>query len=255
MGSSETTRRIPQLNRELAILLGLLFTDGCVSPKPPNSWRIYFAVTSEKLVDVFRNCMISAFALPQSRIRIGHTKDGLQRAVVNSKEIGNYLITTFGTFRTLKFSDGTLPKAQLPVPLLHRSGYAAEFLQAAYSCDGGISLYPAYRSGSKGGTQWLIRTIFLACAHPRLRADYLDLLALVGIKARDVPDDEKIKIEREHDIRLFAEKVGFIPGVSVTGNSKFWKGHEKNAVLNLTIKSYGNPSAIYRLSKFNEVMI
>lgn len=199
--------------------------------------------------------MLSVFTLEHARVRIGYTKDGLMKAVVDSKEIGNYLVTTFGTFRTLKFSDGTLPPTQLPVSLLYSSGHAGEFLQAAYSCDGGISLYPAYRSGPQGGTQWLIRTIFLACAHPRLRADYLSLLTALGIKARDVPGDEKIKIERERDIRLFAEKIGFVPGVSVTGNSRFWKGHEKNAVLDLAIKSYGNPSAIYGLSKFNEVMI
>jgi hypothetical protein len=254
MGSSETIRRIPHLTREIAILIGLLFTDGCVSPKSKHSWRIYFSCTSEALIASFRDAMLGSFDLDPSRVRIGLTTDGLIKAVVDSKEIGNLLVSTFGTFRTLKFSDGILPPTKLPVKLLLKSGFTRDFLRAAFSCDGGVSFYTARRAGSQGGTQWLIRTVFLSCAHPNLRAHYQELLLSLGIRARDVPGDEKLKIEREEDIRLFADSIGFIPGVHVTRHSRFWYNQEKNAVLNLLIQSYGNPSAIYRLPKFNEVM-
>lgn len=254
MGSSETIRRIPHMNRELAILLGLLYTDGCVSRKG-QSWRIYFAVKSQALVNLFRNCMVDVFALERNRVRIGTTKDGLTKAIVNSKEVGNWLVSRFGTFRTLKFTNGEVPPAKLPVSLLKSSGYVTDFLRAAFSCDGGVSFYTAKRDGRDGGTRWLIRTVFLACAHPQLRRDYLRLLSQLGIRVREVAKDGKLKIETERDIRLFQERIGFTAGVRVTGNSKFWNGHEKNEVLQLLIASYGQPSKIYQLPKFSEVMI
>lgn len=164
-------------------------------------------------------------------------------------------MSSFGTFRTLKFSNGLLPPTKLPVALLLRSSYTKEFLRVAFSCDGGVSLYVAYRKGTQGGTKWLIRTVFLACAHPALRSDYVTLITSLGIRVREVSADGKIKIETEQDIRLFAKHIGFVPGVRATGDSKFWKGEEKNAILNLLISSYGNPAMIYKLPKFNEVMI
>lgn len=254
MGSSETTRQIPQMNRKLAILLGLLYTDGCVSPKG-QSWRIYFAVKSQVLVNLFRDCMVDVFALENGRVRIGATKDGLTKAIVNSKEIGNWLVSKFGTFRTLKFANGELSPARLPVSLLKSSGHVADFLRVAFSCDGGVSLYSAKRDGRNGGTRWLIRTVFIACAHPQLRRDYLKLLSQLDIRVREVANDGKLKIETERDIRLFQERIGFTAGVRVAGNSKFWNGHEKNEVLQLLIASYGQPSKIYQLPKFREVMI
>lgn len=241
------------MNRELAILLGLLFTDGCVSPKG-RSWRIYFAVTAQESVSLFRDCMVSIFDLEPARVRIGSTQDGLVKAVVDSKEIGNWLVDTFGTFRTLKFDNGKRPLAKLPISLLTSSGCVTDFLRAAFSCDGGVSFYSARRNGRDGGTRWLIRTVFLACSHPRLRRDYFKLLQSLGIRAREVAGDGKLKIETERDVRLFQQKIGFIPGVRVTGNPTFWNGFEKNAVLTLVIKSYGQPKSIYQLPKFSEVM-
>lgn len=45
--SSETTCQMSQINEELAILLGILFTDGCVSHKGKRSWRLYFVNKSK----------------------------------------------------------------------------------------------------------------------------------------------------------------------------------------------------------------
>lgn len=243
-GSSETTRQISQKN--LAILLAFLFTDGCVSAREKHSWRIYFASTSQHLLELFTECITSAFRLEKSRVHIRYRKDGTAAAIVDSKEIGNYLVTTFGGFRTLRFANGELPAAQLPISFLHDNGYIRHFLQAAFTCDGGLCLYPARREGSRGGTQWLIRTVFLACAHPNLRKDYMYLLSALGITAREVAADGKIKIETEKNIRRFAAKVGFVPGVQVTANSKYWRGQEKQRVLELMIASYANPASLYR---------
>lgn len=248
--SSETIRRIPHIDREMAILLGILFTDGCVSPRQKNSWRLYFVNKSDVLVTLFRDCMVQIFGLERSRVRLGKTADGLTQAVVDSKEIGTYLVQTFGTFRTLKYKNGKLPQTKLPVQLLIESGYSKEFLQTAFSCDGGLRLYTAKRQGTQGGTQWLIRTVFLSCAHPKLREDYHYLLSSLGIRSINAIHDRKIKIETEVNIRKFQSYIGFIPGVRATNDSKYWHGWEKNKVLDTMVASYGHPSTIYNLSKF-----
>ncbi len=246
--SSETTRRIPP-KQALAILLGLLYTDGCVSPKG-KSWRIYFVNKSKKLIELFRDSVATVFEQYHPNIRIGFTKDCLYTAIVDSKIIGNFLVGSFGTFRTLKFENGELPPAQLPLEFLQSSEISTKFLQAAFSCDGGICFYPAKRYGKNGGTQWLIRTVFLACAHPKLRAGYRSLLENLGIYSREVPKDGKIKIEREEDVRKFAEIIKFVPGTFVTLHSKYWNGIEKNEVLSKLVSSYGNPSKFYNLKLF-----
>ena len=240
-----------QISKELASLLAILFTDGCVSPKKKNSWRIYFSNSSEILIQLFRDCMVNVFGLNKERIRIGIITDGFYRAVINSKEIGEYLVSRFGTFRTLRYKDGKLPDTKLPIDQLIASNVVDEFLKVAFSCDGGLCFYPAHREGARGGTKWMIRTVFLACRHAKLRGDYMSLLRFLGIRARNVPKDGKIKIEDENNIRKFWELVEFVEGVKVTKHSKFWRDYEKQDLLSLMVASYENPSRIYNLSKFN----
>ncbi len=238
------------MNRHLAQLLGILYTDGCVSPKGKQSWRIYFLNASDTLIRLFQKNMMAVFGLPADRIRI-KKRGGYIVAVVDAKDVGQSLIDQFGTFRTLAYSGNVETDAQLPVRSIMESGYTSDFLATAFSCDGGVSLYPAKRNGARGGTRWLIRTVFLACAHDRLRLDYLTLLHSLGISARNVHGDRKIKIETEDNIRRFAETVGFLPGVKVTRHSKFWNGHTKNDVLQRTVASYDRPASVYALPRFH----
>ncbi len=250
---SETIRRIPQMTKELSILLALLFTDGCVSPKKEKSFRIYFLNKSKVLIELFKESIMKAFDVPEDRVLIRKRGEYFQ-AVVNSKLIGQTLVDKFGTFRTLRFKDGMLPDAKLPVKSLTTNGWVKEFLQVAFSCDGGVALYPAFRKGSRGGTQWLIRTVFLACSHQRLRSHYAVLLKSLGIQVRDVAGDDKIKIETESEIKKFCNSIGFVEGVTMTHHSKFWRDSTKQEVLENLIASYGNPSVIYNLPRFHEVM-
>jgi len=247
---SETICRILQINDELACLLGILFTDGCVSPKETYSWRIYLVNKSKRLIDLFQECIVKVFSLDRNRVRITKRKDGFFQAIVDSKEIGNILITNFGTFRTLRLSNGKLPLVKIPVKKLLESGYTTEFLKVAFSCDGGLSFYPTYRKGSRGGTKWLIRTVFLSCAHSELRMNYISLLSSLGINTRNVQQDGKIKIETEKNIKKFYELIGFVEGVKTTNHSKFWRDYDKQEVLRLMVQSYKNPSLIYNSSKF-----
>ena len=244
------------MDQTTAKLLGLLYTDGCLSPKGKSGWRFYFSNKSERLVDEFRECMMQRFALPASRIRLGVTQDGLHRAIVDSKDAGDEFTRQYGTFRTLAYPNGELPAAKLPVEELLRHNVADSFLRAAFSCDGGVNLYIARRSGAQGEVRWLIRGIYLACAHASLRNDYRTLLTALGIQARNVAGDGKIKIETEKDIRLFYEKVGFIDGVHITHSSRFWPDIEKQELLRKLVQSYEEPKLVYTLPQFDrEIMI
>lgn len=257
---SETTRQTSYYERSevtslahiepsLATLLGLLFTDGCVSPKG-NSWRIYFAVKSKGLADIFTASIETSFGLSTGKVRYGMTKDGLHRRVVNSKDLGTFLVNNFGTFRTLAI-EGKYPPTKLPVEALIQSKLVAVFLRAAFSCDGGVSLHVGRKQGILKESRWLVRTVFLSCVHPTLRRDYLSLLAYLGVSARDLSKDGKIRIESRNEIMKFYCSVGFLPGVEVTNDSKYWRGMEKQKLLELLITSYSNPSALYNLPKFN----
>ncbi len=193
--------------------------------------------------------MMQCFALPASRVRLGKTSDGLYRAIVNSKEARDAFTKRFGTFRTLR-RNGEHTDAHLPIQELLQHDVASDFLKAAFSCDGGVNLYVARRKGTNGGTQWVIRGVYLACAHPQLRKEYAELLRVLGITARNVTRDGKVKIETEKDIRRFHECVGFIDGVQITHTSKFWPSIEKQALLKQPIESYEAPARVYSLRQF-----
>lgn len=249
------TPNISRMNRTEAILIGLLFTDGCLSPKGKSGWRFYFSNKSERLALLFRDCLRKRFALPSPRVHLGTTKDGLHRVTTDSKAAGDELTRTYGTFRTLRYENGRLPEARLPVQELLQHDVAGDFLRAAFSADGGVNLYAARRKGARGETRWLIRGVYLACAHPTLRRQYCELLAVLGIRARNVAQDGKVKIETEKNIRAFYQKVGFIDGVHITHTSKFWPEVEKQELLERLIKSYEAPANVYRLPQFDSVKV
>lgn len=240
------------MDRTLATLLGLLYTDGCLSPRGKSGWRFYFSNKSEELVILFRACMMKQFALPATRVRLSKTNDDLHCAIVDSKDAGESLTQRFGTFRTLQLN-GKETNASLPIKELIQQRVVADFLRATFSCDGGVNLYVARRAGARGGTQWLIRSVYLACAHPQLRKEYCQLLRVLGITARNVAGDRKVKIETEEDIRRFHEQVGFIEGVRITHTSKFWPNSEKQELLRKLIQSYETPADVYSLHAFEKV--
>lgn len=247
--SSETKCQTSHLSSELAMLIALLFTDGCVSPKTiGKSWRIYFVNKSQSLIELFRTCVVAEFDIDPSRIKVVERKNanGVFAATVNSKEIGDSLVSRFGTFRTLRFNDGKVPDARLPIKDLIAGHCVEIFLRTAFSCDGGVSFYPVVWHRKK----WLIRTIFLSCAHTNLRSDYIELLNAAGISARNVPYDDKIKIEDQGNITKFQKRVGFIGETMVTDHSKFWRGYTKQEVLDLVVASYKNPKIVYDLPQF-----
>ncbi len=242
-----------------ATLLGILYTDGCLSKKSKNAWRFYLSNTSFKIIQIFKNCMIRLFELDTKRVRISKkivNGKPFYKAVVDSASSGEFLNSKYGTFRTLAFKNNedkeVYPPTKLPFNKDSDHKVICKFLKTAFSCDGGINLYVAK---SKFGYKFLIRNAYLACKHPQLQKDYHNLLKIVGIKSKIISKDWKILIQGRDELNKFKEKVGFIDGVKITQNSKFWQGVEKMKVLNFAINSYNNPSKIINLSRFKRIKI
>lgn len=235
------------MNPNEAILLGILYTDGCLSQKGKNSWRLYLSNTSWQVIEVFKASLVNLFDLPEKRIRIYQNMVNgkpFYKAIVNSREIGEFLTDKYGTFRTLKYSSGIYPPASLPGKLQEPST-ASLFLKIAFSCDGGVNLYLA-----KSKYPWLIRNVYLACSHPILINQYYNLLKKVGVESEILWQDKIIRIQGKDRLESFAYKVGFMEGVKITQHSKYWRGFEKQKILQMAIASYGNPKIIYQLPQF-----
>lgn len=238
-----------------AILLGILFTDGCLSKKGKNSWRFYLGNTSYGIIQTFKNCFIELFKLESYRIKIYKSEVNnkpFYRAIVNSGNLGNYMFSKYGTFRTLAYKDNfgkeTYPNTKLPINRLKTSTkLTCEFLRAAFSCDGGVNLYVA-----KAKYRFLIRNVYITCSHPRLQLDYNNLLKWLEIGSKIIPKDKKILIQGRNNLNKFKNKIGFLDGAIITQNSAYWQGWEKNKVLELALSSYDNASEIICLSKFKD---
>ena len=237
-----------------ATLLGILYTDGCVSRKSKYTWRMYLGNTSIEIIMTFRACMMNIFGLHSTRIRISEkivNQKPYYIAVVDSGRIGNILTTQFGTFRTLSYHESgreLFPFTRLPFSSKTDEKIISEFLRAALSCDGGVNLYISRSKERKYRS--LIRNVFLSCHHPILIREYYELLLSLGITSKLLLKDHKIRIERKEDIQKFQEKVGFLNGVKITQHSKYWQGWEKNTVLSYALSSYGNVKSIFNLPQF-----
>jgi len=249
---------------DYARLIGILLTDGCVSPKA-KSWRIIVSNNSASVIDAFEETIQQCFGKSIRRFMRGKLNVG----ILDSKEIGQQLIECHRTFRTEACQAGqgcpflrggnkpcrsceqiTFDGIQYPpanVPDLDLNVEVSAFLQAAFSCDGGVNLYVARR----GSTKWLIRNVYLACKHPVLIHQYSDLLSRLGIKSRVMLKDWRVLVQGQVPITRFANLVGFLPGSVIGANSPFWCGRTKPEILALLLESYGKPRMIYDLSVFS----
>lgn len=243
---------IEELDQNEVNLIAILYTDGCLSPKGKNSWRLFLGSTSWQIIELFKVSLISLFNLPEERIRITERQVNGKpyfKAAVDSKEIGSYLFEKYGTFRTLKYfsSNGRshYPKAYLPKSLAKDKKAMRQFLKVAFSCDGGINLYVA-----RNKYVWLIRNVYLACQHPMLIKQYYLLLKKLGIGAKILYKDELLRIQGKENIKKFAKEIGFLDSVQITQNSAYWQGMDKQQLLKLAITSYGDPKSIYDLPQF-----
>jgi hypothetical protein len=255
------------MNKEAyARLIGILYTDGCVSPKAVSSWRLIVSNNSLSVVDEFGKSIEECFGKSLRR----SVRGCLNVGVLDSKEIGTQLIKQHQTFRTEACAAGQgcpslrggrkschscepiyLDGVQYPpasLPDFSSTGEISAFLQAAFSCDGGVNLYVAHR----GNIRWLIRNTYLACKHPILIHQYAGLLLHLGIKSRVMANDWRVLIQGRKALEQFSQWVGFLPNSIIGANSKFWHTRTKSDVLELLLQSYGDPQVIYNLPAFSQ---
>lgn len=248
------------LTHKEATLLGILYTDGCLSKKGKRSWRFFLGNTSYEIIHAFKESMLGIFNLKEERVRIYEkivNNKPYYKAVVDSKDCGQYLTDKYGTFRTLAYKDSkgnkTYPTTKLPFSENTSTSILSTFLKTAFSCDGGINLYPAK---SKQGYRFLIRNAYIACHHPQLQIDYQNLLKILNVNSKIILNDNKVLIQGRVDLERFKQKVGFLNGVNITQHSIYWNGWEKNKVLQMALNSYGKPSEILKMcqKKDNDIV-
>ena len=239
-----------EFSDDMATLIALLYTDGGISRHHLTSWRIFFANSSYEAIELFRRCLVKIFRIPPERVKVSVVLKKYYFAVLTSKVIGNFLVKSFGNFRTLKFRNGTFPIVSIPIQKIIKSDKIRVFLRTVFSMDGGVKFYSVRDKISIRKKRWLERNISLACHHPMLRKQYLKLLRSLGIKAINIESDKVVKIRGRENLEKFANEVGFLKGIKTTSHSKFWAGIEKNKVMKSMINSYKNPAKYISLLSF-----
>ncbi len=107
----------------------------------------------------------------------------------------------------------------------------AIFLRIYISCDGCPSIFPRKNSWSA-----VERIVAIVCHHPILKQRLSKLLN--DLKIPHTVKENSLEMRSRESITKFKKDIGFVDGVEMTGNSKYWEGLTKNEVLNKIIKSY-----------------
>jgi intein/homing endonuclease len=220
------------MEEDLAILVGMLLTDGCVSSER----LIIFHSKSEALIKVFKNSICRVFG--QVHFTERTESNGTKRIQIASKELVKKLteMCKIETFRRKRFVNGNLPETRIPDFVKNLpEDVLLKFLQVVFSTDGSISVSVRWHKTNKN---WEIRKrIELSCKHKNLKNDFLEILRKTGFSP--TISNDNITIQKKQDILNFSSKVRFIPGVKIGGDSNNWKGFEKNQILDLAVKSFG----------------
>lgn len=218
-------------SEELGILVGLLLTDGWVSKK-----QIGLSNKSKEMHRIFKEKVSLLFGI--QNFREGKSGFDVNQTELNSTLIVKKLeeICKLENFRRKPFLNGIFPELKLPdfiKELNHQE--KCKVLQVMFSADGSISLSVRWHKGNKN---WEIRRrIELACKHPTLRKDFMQLLESLGFHPVN-SGNENITLERKEDILKFAKDVRFIDGVKIRIDSENWCGIEKNKVLDAAVKTF-----------------
>jgi hypothetical protein len=231
----------------------MLVTDGGISPHQRTSWEIHFRNKSDKLNTLFRELIYSVFKeYPTAKEKL----DGTIIQRLRSKNIGNELLKLTNSYRTLacesnpscgKYRNSRVPclkcspqdydgveypTIEFPKDIEKNKELAKKFLKVAYSCDGGVSLYEAHR----GNQSWLIRKVFIDSKHPFVRRYYQKLLEKLGFCTKTYAS--QIRIQEREMFKKISEEIGFVKGVRIGKDSKYWVNRTKNELLNILLHSY-----------------
>ena len=227
---------VPEPNLNLAILIGLLLTDGSIS-KSKNSWDIEFTNKSKELHSIFRKVLRELFGEIHFQEGSDSRNGDIVRTRVKSKHIGDFLHKFSPTFRTKKFKNGEFPLSRLPDFVFQlKVQEIKEFLKILFSTDGCVVLSICWERKRKC---WRIKPqVKITCAHPLIRKQIFDLLHNLGFSPIIHSKNFDIMLNKKSDLIKFAKEIRFVDGVKVTKNSKNWRGFEKNQILDLAIKTF-----------------
>lgn len=172
-------------------------------------------------------------------------RENIKTTQIDSKPIVMKLLKFSPTFRTEPFNDGTFPDSKIPDFFNNlKPEEIKQILKVMFSTDGSVVLSVKWHKKKK--TWRFSRSIKLSCKHPLIKQKLTELLNRIGFQPRT--DKEEIVLERKKDIQKFQSEIGFVDGVKVTKNSKFWFGLEKNKLLELAVKTL--PISEVSLRKF-----
>ncbi len=220
--------------QDLANLIGLLLTDGSVR-FGSRTYRIIYAGKSEELHKIFRNLMKRLFGLKNFYERIDNK--GVKITQYSSKETGEILVNLCNTLKTksLQTYPITYPKIKLDIFKELTRNELKEVFKLMFSADGGVVLGVKWH---KRFNKWeLTRRVILKCSHPGLRKFYRNLLKQkLDINTKEW--DSSIAIDTKNDLYKFAKEIRFVNNLKVSDKSLYWKGYEKNKVLDVLLKTY-----------------
>lgn len=243
-------------NTRLNLLVALCLSDGGIG-RSSGTRYIHFTNQSDVLLNLFRK-EIRKFS--NAKIHKQHKKRGVTLRVFD-KNLVNKMLQISPSFRTkacnsfpqcvcscheenkkchecINIGGKMWPHVKIKKDFFKDEKQIYEFLQVYASCDGYPSLFPRPKSWSK-----VERIVAIVSQHPLLKQQLSELLSKIKI-------DHKVKkdglfMRSKSSITMFNEKIGFYPGVKMTGNSKYWKGLTKNKVLKFILESY-NKSILQR---------
>jgi hypothetical protein len=218
-----------------------------------DSMYIHFTNSSDVLLNLFRG---EIRKLSKAKIHEQQKPRGTTLRVFDKKLIRN-LLTISSSYRTRPcnnfpicpvykepnqenfgyhrhFTHGGLVFAEVTIPedLFQTHRDKTRFMQIYASCDGYPSIFPRQHSWSA-----VERIVGIVCHHPRLKQRLHEILSELGVPHRIKP--YSLEMRSQEAISSFKEKIGFIEGVIMTGNSRYWKSYHKNEVLDIIQKSFG----------------
>ena len=232
-------------------LVALCLSDGGIGFSS-NTMYIHFTNTSEVLLDLFKReirkfseSKIHKQIKPRGiTLRIFDKK--LVRALLNispsyrTRPCNHFPICPFlkkdrkygfGNHKHFKQNGLIFAKTTVPEYLFQTLKDRATFMRIYASCDGYPSIFPRKSSWSA-----VERIVAIVCHHPILKTRLHEILVDLKIPHKTKP--YAIEMRSKESITQFRKKIGFIDGVKMTGNSRYWKGVEKNKVLDKILKSY-----------------
>ena len=226
----------------------MLLADGGIV-KRERTYKIYLTNNSEILQEMFKECAKRAFGINHF---ITDVSRGSPQIIFHSKSAAKKLFKLSPTYRTSKYSDGTIPPAKLTSQLFKLPvKEQRELLKLLFSLEGSISVAFQQR---KNKTQMLPR-IKLGCTHLKLRKQLCRWLRKLGFHPTE--EKEGIYLRKLADIKKFAREIKFIDGVKVCGKARFFKGMEKNELLFaiLRVLRENKDSLMFNLSKEELILL